>query len=106
MNFELYNRNDQIKNVLTEIDEYAEFMKMCICFLAKDEAFKEEERAAIKGAYEAVADSLKRNMDFIFGRPLQILGKSFEGVHLSNSQSSCLGQEENQPSNQEDYKDQ
>ncbi len=106
MEFTSYGRNEQIRNILTEIDEYAEFMKMCICFVAKNEAFNEEERIAIKKAYEAVATSLKRNMDFIFCRPLRILGESFDGVYISNPQSSSPNQEENLPSNQENCKGQ
>ena len=106
MEFTSYERNEQIKNVLTEIDEYAEFMKMCICFISKNEAFNDKERTAIKMAYEAVADSLKRNMDFIFIRPLRILGESFEKVSLSNSQSFSPDQEDNQQNNQVNCKGQ
>lgn len=101
MNFELYKNNNQIKNVLTEIDEYAEFMKMCVCLIAKNEAFKSEERTAIKSAYEAVANSLKRNMEFIFNRPLSILGKSFTEENPSNLQSSSPVQANDLRSNEE-----
>lgn len=103
MNFELYN-NSPVRDVLTEIDEYAEFMKMCVCFLVKNEAFNEVERTAIKNAYEAVADSLKRNLDFVFNRPLGILGKPFNGAYLSSSQSLSLDKVNSPQSNEEGRK--
>ena len=106
MDFKPYKKVDQIRYLLNEIDEFSEFMKMCVCFLGKNEAFNEDERTAIKNAYKAVAESLKRNLDFVFARSLGILGKPFNGVSLANSQSLSQDQEDDLRNNAEDCKDQ